>query len=368
LSQFLSQSVPQTLLIGQQFNVVIRWLNKGTSSWDPSAGFKVTSQYPTNNTIWGINRVLPVGIVGPEGLLEARFTLTAPSTPGAYDFQWQLHQDGLGIFGAESPGLTIFVYPSLPPTIDGPTRLQPFVGLPFSHQFTTTGGSAPFNWSIANGTMPAGLSLNQSTGLLAGTATNIGVSTLTLQAADANSQTAQKQITIEVLQQQFGITTTALPGGVVGNSYTATLSANGGVPPYTWSITSGSLPSGLSLEATSGTIQGTPTSAGSSIVGITARDQMSRTVTTSLEIVVRQPEITPSITTAKYKSGKEKLIVTVERADPQATLMVNGSQVSARLSIDRFVAKKLSLAPGLHTITVVNPGGTASAPFTLNVR
>jgi hypothetical protein len=60
---------------------------------------------------------------------------------------------------------------------------------------------------------------------------------------------------------QLAITTTALPTGGVGSSYSATLGAQGGVPPYTWSIASGALPGGLTLQATSGAIAGVPNQA-----------------------------------------------------------------------------------------------------------
>src|SRR5215472_10598452 len=55
------------------------------------------------------------------------------------------------------------------------------------------------------------------------------------------------------------ITTLALSGGQVGTPYSTTLIANGGNTPYAWTITSGTLPSGLSLNSSTGLISGTPT-------------------------------------------------------------------------------------------------------------
>jgi RHS repeat-associated protein len=62
---------------------------------------------------------------------------------------------------------------------------------------------------------------------------------------------------------QLQITTASLPNGNVGQPYSAALNASGGTKPYTWSLTSGSLPSGLSLDASTGTISGAP----SAVVG-----------------------------------------------------------------------------------------------------
>jgi len=59
----------------------------------------------------------------------------------------------------------------------------------------------------------------------------------------------------------LAVTTTSLPSGQVGKAYSAVVTATGGIPPYTWSVASGTLPAGLSLGASTGTISGVPTTA-----------------------------------------------------------------------------------------------------------
>ena len=140
------------------------------------------------------------------------------------------------------------------------------VGEAYSANLTAIGGIAPYTWSVTVGSLPGGLSLTSSGGntdnVISGTPTTSSGSpfTFTVKVQDSSSPTpltayATLSITINVLT----ITTTSLPTGNVGTSYTATLTATGGTTPYTWSISQGSLPPGLSLAGSTGIISGTPT-------------------------------------------------------------------------------------------------------------
>ena len=84
----------------------------------------------------------------------------------------------------------------------------------------------------------------------------------------------------------FAITTSSLPTGVIGAAYSQTLAASGGQAPYTWSITSGSLPAGLSLDPASGTISGTPTATGSSSFTVLATDASQATASSNLTLSI----------------------------------------------------------------------------------
>ena len=84
----------------------------------------------------------------------------------------------------------------------------------------------------------------------------------------------------------FSVTTKSLASGTVGLAYNATLSASGGTGPYTWSISTGSLPGGLTLDATTGAITGTPTHAGTSSFTVKATDAVTGTATATLSLAV----------------------------------------------------------------------------------
>jgi hypothetical protein len=97
------------------------------------------------------------------------------------------------------------------------------------------------------------------------------------------------------------ITTTSLPDGSIGVFYNAPLAVFGGIPPYSWTIVQGSLPNGLTLNATSGVISGTPTGAGTSsfTVQVSDSETPAATATASLSIVITPP---PARNAALYTS------------------------------------------------------------------
>ena len=134
-----------------------------------------------------------------------------------------------------------------------------------------TGGEPPYNWSVIGGSLPPGLGLS-SAGVISGTPVAGGVFSVTVQVADTLANAASKMLSITIETGSLVITTTQLPAGTVNVPYSATLGASGGTPPYAWSITSGTLPIGLSLDGASGEISGTPTVAGASNFTVQVQD------------------------------------------------------------------------------------------------
>jgi hypothetical protein len=153
-------------------------------------------------------------------------------------------------------------------------------------QLTASGGVPLYTWSITAGSLPSGLTLD-SNGTITGTPNQgaVGSSPFTVMVTDSKGSTASQQLSISV-RAVLAIITTSLPAATVKSPspYSQKLEATGGETPYQWSVTSGSLPSGLSLN--SEVISGTPTTSGTSPFTVTVTDQYGTQVNQALSIQV----------------------------------------------------------------------------------
>ena len=146
------------------------------------------------------------------------------------------------------------------------------VGLVYNQTVSATGGATPYVYAVSTGALPTWASLNSSTGAITGTPNSTTSATFTIRSTDANGCTGTRSYTVAPVCPTISITPTALVQGNINNAYSATLTATGGTAPYaSWTITTGTLPLGLTLNASTGVISGTPTSAASPATTLTVR-------------------------------------------------------------------------------------------------
>jgi len=128
----------------------------------------------------------------------------------------------------------------------------------FSFQPSRTGGIGPYVFSIASGTLPTGLSLNTTTGLITGTPTVSAPSTLTLRVTDALATVVDRVFDLSVYDPLV-ITGTPETYAILGTAYSFVPGTTGGRGAKTFTYTGTPLPAGVSFNTSTGAITGTPT-------------------------------------------------------------------------------------------------------------
>lgn len=142
-------------------------------------------------------------------------------------------------------------------------------GLAYSASIQAAGGAPLYAFSLASGSLPAGLALSAG-GVLSGSPAEAGEFQLVVRVTDSAKFAADQPLRLKV-HPRPAILTDALPEGRVGEAYSAALSGRGR-EPLSWSVSSGSLPPGLSLNAQTGVIAGTPSQPGVFTFQITLSD------------------------------------------------------------------------------------------------
>ena len=265
-----SQSVPATAVEPLSINVtstpgllsiVTTTLPSGTQN--SSYGAMLASTGGVTPYAWSIlSGSLPRGL----SLNSSTGAITGtPSGGGLSTFTVQV-TDSNTPHATASASLSITVSPAVALRFVTTSLPAGNVGVPYAATIIAVGGVYPYTWAIASGSLPAGFTLNAATGVITGNPIASGTSNFEVQVTDSETPSVAvvAPFSITINPGIVIITTTSLPNGVVGNAYSATLTATGGLPPYTWSISSGSLPTGLTLNSGTGVISGTPTVTGTS--------------------------------------------------------------------------------------------------------
>ena len=180
------------------------------------------------------------------------------------------------------------------------------VNAPYNAMLAATGGTAPYSWSVTSGTLPKGLSLS-SDGVVSGTPTSAGSSTVTIQVTDTGSIAGKGALTAAIVISDGSVAiTTASPlaQGMLNVAFKSTLTATGGTPPYSWSVASGSLPAGVTLSA-AGVISGTPTAYGTNSFTVQVADSAPTPQSATAPLVLQISGGTLAISTTSLPSGTE---------------------------------------------------------------
>ena len=220
-----------------------------------------------------------------------------PTTDGTYSFVVTATDEN-GCTGSQFYSVSIGC-PAI--TVSPSTLPNSLINVSYSQAVSASGGAAPYTFVITTGVLPPGLSLNSNTGDITGTPSTTGVFTFTVTATDANGCTGSQIYTVTISCPTITLSPAILPNGTVGTSYTQTIVASGGTAPYSYSITAGALPPGLSLDAVTGEISGTPVTSGKFSFVITATDENDCTGSLFYSIAVACPAI--SVTPSSLPNG-----------------------------------------------------------------
>ncbi|HNG34653.1 MAG TPA: putative Ig domain-containing protein, partial [Blastocatellia bacterium] len=236
---------------------------------------------------------LPPGLMLDDGLVGT------PTVAGTYRFT--ITATDTNTLCPSSRAYTLTIAPPCPTlTVTPPVVPNGTVGAPYSQTYSASGGAAPYSFILRHDASPSppGLSLSTN-GVLSGTPTAVGAFTFDVVVTDANGCTGTRNYTLNIACPATTLNPATLPNGATGTAYSQTLTASGGAGVYTFSVTAGALPPGLSLNA-NGTLGGTPTQVGqynftitASANGCTGTRQYTLTITQTCAAITITPTTLP---------------------------------------------------------------------------
>src|SRR5664280_2641413 len=229
----------------------------------------------------------------PAGLTLRTSTGAITGTPTAYgtsSFTARVVDSTGTTGGTTSSSCSIVIAPPIALTCAAATGQT---GVAYNSSLAATGGAGGYVFTIASGALPAGLTLNPSTGAITGTPTAYGTSSFTAMVVDSTGITGgTTSSSCSIVVAPPVALTCAAATGQMGVAYNSSLAATGGAGGYVFSIASGALPAGLTLNPSTGAITGTPTAYGTSSFTAKVVDSTGTTggtTTSSCSIVVAPP-------------------------------------------------------------------------------
>ena len=218
--------------------------------------------------------------------------------------------------GIPSPGSSVF--PGMPtptPAIPGQLTITT-TGLPtgvlnfgYNYALQVASGSGAYRWSVLNGNLPNGLTLDPNTGQIFGRPTQTGTYSFEVQVVDNQKATvARRNMFVLISDSGTGldnlvILSDELPTGTIDRRYSRNLEISGGAAPFSWDISAGAMPDGLTLNSNTGEIAGTPTLKGEETFTVRVTDAKGQVETRTLSITINSTDSDITILTPTLPIG-----------------------------------------------------------------
>ena len=313
--------------------------------------------------------------VSGGGALSNQTTTTATYTaPAPPDSALTVTVTATSVADKNKTGTATITVPKKPAITTTATELASIVGTAYSVQLAGNGGITPYTWTLSSGALPPCLTMTPG-GLISGSvvASCAGAYTPTFTMTDSgspNKLTATQEIDITIAAAPAITFSGLMPAtGTYQVIYGGSAAAFGGAGTLTYTLASGALPGGLSLDATTGAVTGSPTAVGTFNFTIRAADAFGDAATQAYQIVVSYPQL--SITTAAalpagYANGSysQTLAATGGSGTGYVWTVTPGSTLPA--GVPRTVRGQVVFSPPPTGLTLSSDGLLSGVPSAAN--
>ena len=250
----------------------------------------------------------------------------------------------------------------LPPSLSCGTvgSTTGMVGAPYAASVSGNGGTAPYQFTITNGTLPLNLNMDLS-GNIAGIPQTAGTFPLTIQVKDSTGATGSGTCSVKIIEAPPALICGNVSStvGTVGMMFNAWIVGSNGTAPFTYSVFNGTMPSNLQVNPSTGQISGIPQSAASTGVTFQVKDSWGRTATSGACAIVINSA--PSLQCGGLSSATGEVGIFFT-----GNLSENGGTGPVTYSLNGSLPQNVGLNSATGVISGV-PGNAGSFPFTVTV-